>query len=347
MKRRVLLTILLAMTVGVGACGDDDDATNNANNTNNQADTGTEDAGTEDTGAEDTGDEDAGDEDAGDEDTGDEDAGTEDTGTEDTGGDTTAAATADDQTLDNLSTLVTVASATSDGPGWIVIHENACTDDQGTATFGAVIGKAALSDGENTDISVTLERPAVDDESLCAMLHSDTGEEGTYEFGTDDLDGPVTDGEGNVVMDSFAVQVPEGTPAIRITIDASGNQDYDFQSVEPAMYDNGLSGSADPVLFLNDGWRYEIVNNATANHPFELLDADGGLGGMGDVLLSQASNPTAETDPDTAWNEDGNSVLFTVAGEAFAGGALSGSVDAYRCANHPESMQGTVTIESP
>ena len=45
------------------------------------------------------------------------------------------------QTLDDLTTLVTMEKVRSDGPGWIIIHE----DSGGSA--GPIIGKLSISDG--------------------------------------------------------------------------------------------------------------------------------------------------------------------------------------------------------
>lgn len=103
------------------------------------------------------------------------------------------AVTADDQEL--MDGTVTVASVVSEGAGWIVIHEDQNGDP------GAVIGHAAVQDGENTNVSVTLDTELMGETTLWAMLHTDTGTEGEYDF--PDADPPVQDAEGNIVQDSF------------------------------------------------------------------------------------------------------------------------------------------------
>lgn len=254
---------------------------------------------------------------------------------------------ASDLTLSDLSTVVSVDAAFSNGPGFVVIHENACTDDNGDPTFGDVIGYAAVSDAANSDISITLDRPAADGEDLCAMLHTDTGTTGTYEFdgsaGSDD--GPVVLADDSIVMDSFNVSVDEGIPAIRITLSANGSQDYTVDSVEPAMYDDGLSGSNDPTLQLKDGWRYEIDNTAMAGHPLEFY----GIGTLGGdiILLSQVSgeDASAEGDADINWVEDGNKVRFNVAGLFTAGTLANPKIEFYRCHNHPDAMKGEISVQ--
>jgi|GEM_PF-573497 len=87
-------------------------------------------------------------------------------------------------------------------PGWIVIHA-----DDGTGTFGPVIGQRLLSPGSNYNIDVPINANATTS-TLYAMLHFDTGAMGVYEFGTvDGADLPVTDADGNVVSPSFSATV--------------------------------------------------------------------------------------------------------------------------------------------
>ncbi len=115
------------------------------------------------------------------------------------GQEVTPSVTVSDQAIEDGT--VTVDSVVSDGPGWIVIH----TDDDGAP--GPVIGHAAVSDGENTNVTVEIDTEEAT-ETLWAMLHEDTGEEGSYEF--PDADPPV-ELEGEIVMQSFstAVVLPE------------------------------------------------------------------------------------------------------------------------------------------
>jgi plastocyanin len=95
---------------------------------------------------------------------------------------------------------VTVATVVSNGPGWIVIH----ADKNGAP--GPVLGYAAVKDGENTDIVVKLAAQGRT-EKLYAMLHTDAGKVGTYEF--PGADGPVA-------MDGMVI-----TPAFKVTSGAS------------------------------------------------------------------------------------------------------------------------------
>jgi len=100
---------------------------------------------------------------------------------------------------------VTVAAAVSNGPGWIVIH----ADNNGAP--GPVIGHSdLLTDGVNSDIVIEIDAAAATD-TLYAMLHTDAGEAGTYEF-----PGP----DAPVQVDGQAV-----TPTFTVTDDERGTTD--------------------------------------------------------------------------------------------------------------------------
>ncbi len=94
--------------------------------------------------------------------------------------------------------VATIASATSPGPGWIVIHAEA------DGKPGPVIGYAPLAEGKNTDIPVEVDETAVTP-LLWAMLHEDKGAVGVYEF--PGVDAPVKIGD-NIVMAEFSAAPP-------------------------------------------------------------------------------------------------------------------------------------------
>lgn len=96
----------------------------------------------------------------------------------------TPAVTVNDQFIAGNS--VTIESVTSDGDGWLVVHA-----DNGDERPGAVIGYAPVSDGINNNVRVVLDTVNITPK-LFAMLHTDTGEAGVYEFGqVEGADGPV------------------------------------------------------------------------------------------------------------------------------------------------------------
>ncbi len=102
---------------------------------------------------------------------------------------------------------VTVDEVVVAEPGWIVIH----ADAEGAP--GPILGQSQLEWGSNSDIAVSIDASGAT-ETLYAMLHSDRGTQGTFEF-PDGADIPVSVG-GQVVTPPFTVteglpQTDEGT----------------------------------------------------------------------------------------------------------------------------------------
>lgn len=119
----------------------------------------------------------------------------------------------------SLDGWVTITSAYSEGPGFVVIH----IDNNGAP--GPVAGQRWVNPGWNFNIAIPIDT-AIATPTLFAMLHVDTGEVGVYEFGTvEGADGPVVV-DGNVVTPSFKVDavhakdqfVSEGTVNIAAVI---------------------------------------------------------------------------------------------------------------------------------
>lgn len=226
-----------------------------------------------------------------------------------------------DQTLD-FSTRVTVASANSLGAGWMVIHE----DDGGAP--GAVIGVAPVTDGANAAIDVILDRPATDGETLYAMLHEDSPADGAYTFdGANGEDMPALDASDEVVVAGFETTVAADTPAVRFTLNNSGQTAFEFTAAEPAFFEAWISdvGGNNPTLTLAEGWRYEIDNQASTAHPLELV----GLGATrpaDTVLLAQGGDTgSLEDDTDVNWTETAGTVGFTLTP------TLNAELSGYRC----------------
>ena len=90
---------------------------------------------------------------------------------------------------------VTIAQVVSDGPGWIVIHK-----EEGGGP-GPVVGYAAVSDGTNDNVVVKIDSYTATP-TLFAMLHTDAGKVGTYEFPGPDVPVMVN---GEMVSPSFMV----------------------------------------------------------------------------------------------------------------------------------------------
>ncbi len=81
--------------------------------------------------------------------------------------------TVNDQEYDGKS--VVVADVVSAGPGWIAIHS------QVDNNIGPAIGFAKVNDGDNKSVTVNVD-PAQVTPTMYAMLHTDAGTVGKYEF---------------------------------------------------------------------------------------------------------------------------------------------------------------------
>jgi hypothetical protein len=82
-----------------------------------------------------------------------------------------------DQTAagNNMIANVTVTEAVSDGPGWVVIHNNLFGHP------GGVVGYTHVDSGISSNVSVTIHSFVATD-SLFAVLHYDRGEAGVFEY---------------------------------------------------------------------------------------------------------------------------------------------------------------------
>jgi plastocyanin len=111
---------------------------------------------------------------------------------------------------------VTIAEVVSDGPGWLAIHA------QADGKPGPILGYSPVSDGTNASVVVEIDASKAT-EILYAMLHSDAGEVGTWEF-PDGPDAPVKVGE-QVVMPAFSVSMQtaasQSTPTAAATVPSS------------------------------------------------------------------------------------------------------------------------------
>ncbi len=234
------------------------------------------------------------------------------------------------ETLSKLSTEVTVTSAYSEGPGWIVIHES------GQNGAGALVGYAALKSGMNRNITVTLNRPAKDGERFYAMLHVDKGKVGTFE--DPGADTPVMGANAQIVEEPFVVSVPAGTPAVRLTVAEAGPSACTLSSVEPKSFSDAIGPEKEhPTLTLHSGWRYEIDDPGVAAQQFELVQR--GMNGSSDVvLLSQAGSGSLQSDPSIGWSAQKGEVRFTVSSD------LSKQLSGYRCGAAASEAPGTVKV---
>ncbi|MBW4437247.1 MAG: hypothetical protein KME04_08940 [Pleurocapsa minor GSE-CHR-MK-17-07R] len=93
---------------------------------------------------------------------------------------------------------VTIDRVVSNGPGFIVIHVN------NNGGPGPVIGYSAVNTGENLNVAVDVDTAGITS-TMFAMLHTDDGMVGAYEFdGASGLDNPVSV-DGAVITPAFDV----------------------------------------------------------------------------------------------------------------------------------------------
>jgi predicted lipoprotein with Yx(FWY)xxD motif len=101
--------------------------------------------------------------------------------------------TVKDQEFDG--TTVVVADVVSDGPGWMVIHS------QVDGSVGPAIGEAHLNNGDNKNVAVSID-PAQATPVMYAMLHTDAGVIGKYEYPGPDVPAMLN---GQMISPSFNV----------------------------------------------------------------------------------------------------------------------------------------------
>ncbi|MFD1096647.1 DUF7282 domain-containing protein [Salegentibacter chungangensis] len=148
--------------------------------------------------------------------------------------------TVDDQVLTNNN--VTVGAITLEEDGYVVIHAD---NGDGAPVVPDIISQAVyLEAGTYTNVEVPLKESADVNmnDTVWVMLHTDTGTEGEYEFdGQNGLDGPITDAEGNIVMESLVI-TDVSTSAI------TGSITIDNQAVSDNMI------TAESITVAEDGW---------------------------------------------------------------------------------------------
>lgn len=105
---------------------------------------------------------------------------------------------------------VTISEVISDGAGWLVVHA------QADGKPGPILGFSPVFDGENSNVVVEIDTDEAT-EILYAMLHTDAGETGTFEFPDGD-DTPVAV-DGQVVTPSFSILDSEAGASLNVAED--------------------------------------------------------------------------------------------------------------------------------
>lgn len=128
----------------------------------------------------------------------------------------TPSVTVNDQTYDGTS--VVVADVVSKGSGWIAIH------NQVNGAVGPVIGMTPVQDGDNKNVTVKVD-PNQTTPTMYAMLHTDQGKLGVYEFPGPDI--PVSI-NGQMI-----------TPAFKATKQTAGSSVTPVVTVSNQVVSNG------------------------------------------------------------------------------------------------------------
>ncbi|GAB4572941.1 MAG: hypothetical protein Kow0077_13780 [Anaerolineae bacterium] len=103
----------------------------------------------------------------------------------------------------SLDGTVTIDSIYSEGPGFIVIHI-----DNGEGRPGPIAGYRAVNAGWNINVKVAIDTTMATP-TLFAMLHVDTGEVGSFEFGA------VEGADGPVIVDGAPLTPPFAATIVR------------------------------------------------------------------------------------------------------------------------------------
>jgi len=173
-------------------------------------------------------------------------------------------------------TTVIVADVFSQGPGWMVIH------NQVDGNLGPWIGYTHVNSGDNKNVAVKID-PAQATAVMYAMLHTDAGVIGKYEFPGPDVPAMLN---GEMVAPSFTATVNSDaaniTPDIKVTDQDITNGKVIIASVTsrgPGWVDihtqgaDGKMGVQIGYTAVKPGVSQNIVVNIDANKATPVMDA--------------------------------------------------------------------------
>ena len=169
---------------------------------------------------------------------------------------------ADQESMDGT---VTISEVVSDGPGWLVIHA------QADGSPGPILGYSPVADGTNAGVVVEIDA-AQATETLYAMLHTDAGELGTWEF-PNGPDTPVTVDE-QVVTPAFQVRTQAAQPQSAPTATEAAPTSASIEIPEGATVVTGDEAEVEmedfkfnpPVLVIRPGTTVKFANKDEAPH---------------------------------------------------------------------------------
>ncbi|MBB3712998.1 hypothetical protein FHS00_002599 [Limimaricola variabilis] len=228
----------------------------------------------------------------------------------------------DDQTMIVVTEDATMQMSMSDGQttvtfplitalqdGYIVVHSVAA---DGTA--GEALGHAPVTTGENADVAVIIPEALSAGTQLMAMLHVESNDNGTFDFGPDmtDVDAPVMrDGAPVTVM--FAV--PEGVIDGVVAIEPIPSPEVDDPESRSASDDDEERDAVDedePAIDPNDTETEgsteedEESDGQDSEEAGEVLEDDAGDEQTQDADLEQDTDMEAEGQEDGSADADAN-----------------------------------------
>jgi predicted lipoprotein with Yx(FWY)xxD motif/polyisoprenoid-binding protein YceI len=147
-----------------------------------------------------------------------------------------------------MGSAVNIAEVISNGPGWLVVHA------QAEGKPGPILGFSQVGDGENENVVVEIDI-ANASETLYAMLHTDAGEIGKFEF-PDGPDAPVKADE-EVITPAFMVSGLMPAEAVKPSVSVSDQEI--------------VGGSVKVDKVVSDGAGWLVVHAQTDEKPGPIL----------------------------------------------------------------------------
>jgi len=147
-----------------------------------------------------------------------------------------------------------------------------------------------------------------------------------------------------LVVFGNAVSAWAQSPDLSWTFGNAGSISYRLNNFDPADIEFGEIGAQDPTLPLELGKRYQVTVTNYTFHPFEII-AKSSSPSQDIVLLSMSIQGPFESDPDVAWQDDGQgTVSFTLTTALFQAMSQGGLIPGYRCRAHFFEMRGDFTV---
>ena len=138
-----------------------------------------------------------------------------------------------DQSLEN--NMLTVSNVNMSDPGWVVIHRDNGSGEPVVPDIISVPKYVAANESTNVTVQLADGVTLQDGETVWVMLHTDDGDE-VYEFDGGDIDAPIVDASGNIVVKSIVVSI-DAQPSVSVDDQALINNSITISSI--TLNENG------------------------------------------------------------------------------------------------------------